>query len=185
MKVYPTGLPEIRLIEPKVFTDPRGSFSEVWVSKTYRELGIVGDFVQDNYSRSIQSTLRGLHFQEPNPQGKLLTVLHGRIFDVVVDIRSGSPRFGQHAAIEIAADGARQLWVPPGFAHGFCVLSDFADCVYKCTAGYDPDAEHAIRWDDPDLAIDWPLNTPILSERDSLAPRLADAPVLPRMSGPP
>jgi len=185
MKIHPTGLPEIRLLEPQVFTDPRGAFSELWVRETYREIGIQDDFVQDNYSRSNRGTLRGLHFQEPNPQGKLLTVLAGRIFDVVVDVRVGSPRFGQHAAIELSSDGARQLWVPPGFAHGFCVLSDIADCVYKCTARYDPNAEHAIRWDDPDLAIDWPVTTPILSERDSSAPRLADASALPRMDGSP
>ena len=119
MKIHPTGLPEILLIEPQVFTDPSGEFSETWVYETYRELGIAGDFVQDKYSRSSQDTLRGLHFQEPNPQGKLLTVLTERIFDVVVDVRIGSPRFGQHAAVELSAGGARQIWVPPGFAHGF------------------------------------------------------------------
>ena len=142
------------MIEPKVFTGKRGEFSETWVSKTYEELGIVGDFIQDNFSRSNHGTLRGLHFQEPNPQGKLLTVLHGQIFDVVVDVRTDSPRFGQHAAIELAANAARQLWVPPGLAHGFCVLNDFADCVFKCTARYHPDTEHAVLWNDPDLAID-------------------------------
>lgn len=183
MNVRPTHLPEVLIIEPPVLADPRGEFSEMWVSDRYREIGIVGDFVQDNFSRSNRDTLRGLHFQEPNPQGKLLTVLAGRIFDVVADVRTGSPRFGEHTAVELSAEGARQIWVPPGFAHGFCVLSDHADCIYKCTARYNPKAEHAIRWDDPDLAIDWPVKTPTLSERDSAAPRLADVARLPRMDG--
>lgn len=183
MKVRPTHLPEVLIIEPQVFADPRGEFSETWVSDKYRKIGIAEHFVQDNFSRSNRGTLRGLHFQEPNPQGKLLTVLAGRIFDVVADVRTDSPRFGEYAAVELSAEGARQLWVPPGFAHGFCVLSDYADCVYKCTARYDHKAEYAIRWDDPDLAIKWPVTTPILSQRDSAAPWLADAVVLPRMGG--
>ena len=136
MKVHPAGLPQILLIEPKVFTCQRSELPETWVSETYEELGIVGDFIQDNFSRPNHRTLRELHFQEPNPQGKLLTVLHGQIFDVVVDVRTD---IGHNAAIELAADAARQLWVPPVFSHGLCVLNDFADCAYKCAARYDPD----------------------------------------------
>ena len=182
MKVTPTALPEVLLIEPRVFPDLRGHFFESWVGPRYQEAGIAEPFVQDNFSRSTQNTLRGLHFQEPKGQGKLITVLSGRIYDVAVDVRTDSPRYREWIGIELDGDDPKQLWVPPGFAHGFCVLSERADFMYKCTEFYAPDTERSIRWDDPELAIDWPLDTPILSEKDAEAPILADAPVLPRMS---
>jgi dTDP-4-dehydrorhamnose 3,5-epimerase len=182
VKVTPTALPEVLLIEPRVFPDLRGHFFESWVGPRYQEAGIAEPFVQDNFSRSTQNTLRGLHFQEPKGQGKLITVLSGRIYDVAVDVRTDSPRYREWIGIELDGDDPKQLWVPPGFAHGFCVLSERADFMYKCTEFYAPDTERSIRWDDPELAIDWPLDTPILSEKDAEAPFLADAPVLPRMS---
>jgi dTDP-4-dehydrorhamnose 3,5-epimerase len=182
VKVTPTALPEVLLIEPRVFPDSRGHFFESWVGPRYQEAGIAVSFVQDNFSRSTQGTLRGLHFQEPKGQGKLITVLSGKIYDVAVDVRSDSPRYREWIEIELNGDYPQQLWIPPGFAHGFCVLSEHADFMYKCTEFYAPETERSIRWDDPELAIDWPLDAPILSEKDAAAPLLADAPALPRMS---
>jgi dTDP-4-dehydrorhamnose 3,5-epimerase len=182
VKVTPTALPEVLLIEPRVFPDSRGHFFESWVGPRYHEAGITEPFVQDNSSRSTRDTLRGLHFQEPKGQGKLITVLSGRIFDVAVDVRTDSPRYREWIGIELDGDDPKQLWVPPGFAHGFCVLSEQADFMYKCTEYYAPETERSIRWNDPELAIDWPLEAPILSEKDAEAPFLADALVLPRMS---
>ncbi|MGB0554515.1 MAG: dTDP-4-dehydrorhamnose 3,5-epimerase [Alphaproteobacteria bacterium] len=182
MKVTPTALPEVLLIEPRVFPDARGHFYESWVGPRYQEAGIDAPFVQDNFSRSTRNTLRGLHFQEPKGQGKLITVLSGKIYDVAVDVRIDSPRYRDWIGIELDGDNPQQLWIPPGFAHGFCVLSAQADFMYKCTEFYAPETERSIHWDDPELAIDWPLDTPILSEKDAAAPFLADAPVLPRMS---
>ncbi|MBJ6764055.1 dTDP-4-dehydrorhamnose 3,5-epimerase [Myxococcaceae bacterium JPH2] len=183
MKVIPTELPGVLLLEPKVFGDDRGFFLETFHAGRYADAGIPGPFVQDNLSRSVKGTLRGLHFQEPQAQGKLVQVLAGAVWDVAVDIRRGSPHFGQWMAVELSADNKRQLWVPPGFAHGFCVLSDSADFSYKCTALYAPNCEHGIAWNDPDLGIPWPVNPPLLSPKDARAPRLKDAPLLPVFAG--
>ena len=179
MKVTPLELPEVLLVEPKVFGDDRGFFLESYHAKRYADAGISGPFVQDNLSRSVKGTLRGLHFQEPNAQGKLVQCLSGAVWDVAVDVRRGSPTFGRWVAAELSFENKRQLWVPPGFAHGFCVLSDSADFFYKCTALYSPETERSVHWNDPDLAIPWPVKAPLLSGKDQQAPRLKDAPVLP------
>lgn len=179
MQVIPTKLPELLVIEPRAFPDARGQFFESWQQDRYAEAGIVGPFVQDNLSHSVQGTLRGLHFQEPYAQGKLLTVLAGRIFDVAVDIRRGSPTFGQWVGMTLDAAQPSQIWIPPGFAHGFCVLSNSADVMYKCTEYYRPEYERSIRWDDSTIAIDWPIVDPLLSEKDAAAPLLSDLSVLP------
>lgn len=179
MKVRPTELPEVLLLEPRVFGDSRGFFVETFHAQRYAEAGIPGTFVQDNLSRSVKGTLRGLHFQEPNGQGKLVQVLAGSVWDVVVDVRRGSPTFGRWMGAELSSGNKWQLWIPPGFAHGFCVLSDSADFFYKCTAQYSPESERSVLWNDPDLAIPWPVREPLLSEKDQRAPRLKDAPVLP------
>lgn len=179
MKVTPTDLPEVLLIEPKLHGDSRGFFYESFQSLRYAEAGILGTFVQDNHSRSVRSTLRGLHFQEPRAQGKLVQVLRGAVYDVAVDVRRGSPRFGKWVAIELSDASPNQLWIPPGFAHGFCVLSESADFFYKCTDYYAPETERSIAWNDPDLAIPWPVDEPLLSAKDRSAPGLAAAPVLP------
>ncbi len=183
MKATPLELPGLLLLEPKVFGDDRGFFMELYHAARYAELGIPGPFVQDNYSRSARGTLRGLHFQQPQAQGKLVQVLAGTVYDVAVDVRRGSPTFGKWAVVELSAENRRQLWIPPGFAHGFCVLSDSADFHYKCTTLYAPEAERCIAWDDPDLAIPWPVREPLLSGKDAKAPRLKDAPVLPEYTG--
>jgi|TARA_B100000315_G_scaffold252435_1_gene289230 dTDP-4-dehydrorhamnose 3,5-epimerase len=182
VKVTATELPEVLLIEPRVFPDDRGHFFEAWRDQGYAEAGIHGPFVQDNFSRSTKGTLRGLHFQEPYGQGKLVTILSGRVFDVAADIRRDSPRFGQWVGAELDGDRPRQIWIPPGFAHGFCVLSERADFFYKCTDYYNPESERAIRWNDPELAIEWPIESPVLSAKDAAAPLLADAPVLPSLT---
>jgi len=141
---------------------------------------MTGPFVQDNFSRSVKGTLRGLHFQEPQAQGKLVQVLRGAVFDVAVDIRVNSPHFGKWFGVELSDGDFKQLWIPPGFAHGFCVVSDVADFVYKCTTPYAPECDRGLRWDDPDLGIEWPVKSPLVSPKDARAPRLAEAPVLPR-----
>ncbi len=179
MNVVQTELPGVLLVEPRVFTDARGHFLETFQAARYAEAGIHGTFVQDSLSRSIRGTLRGLHFQEPHGQGKLVQVLRGRVWDVAVDVRRGSPTLGRSVGVELSDENRRQLWIPPGFAHGFYVLSDVADFFYKCTNAYVPEAERTIRWNDPRLAIRWPVETPLLSERDRDAPLLSDAPVLP------
>jgi dTDP-4-dehydrorhamnose 3,5-epimerase len=180
VKIIPTDIPGVLIVEPKVFGDERGFFLETFHAKRYAEAGIPGPFVQDNYSRSVKGTLRGLHFQEPQSQGKLVQVVAGAVYDVAVDVRRGSPTFGKWVGGELSAENKRQFWIPPGFAHGFCVLSEFADFQYKCTALYAPEHERAILWNDPDLAIAWPLSgAPRLSSKDAAAPRLKDAPVLP------
>jgi dTDP-4-dehydrorhamnose 3,5-epimerase len=179
MNLRETSLPGVVVIEPRIFRDERGAFAETFHAQRYAEAGIAGPFVQDNFSRSRKGTLRGLHFQEPEAQGKLVQVLRGKVFDVAVDVRRGSPTFGQWLGLELDGETLRQLWVPPGFAHGFCVLSDEAEFVYKCTALYAPKAERSIRWDDPELAIAWPLTEPLLSPKDAAAPLLCDAPLLP------
>ncbi|WIG98100.1 dTDP-4-dehydrorhamnose 3,5-epimerase [Myxococcus sp. SDU36] len=183
MKVTPLELPDVLLLEPKVFGDDRGFFMEMFHAARYAAVGIPGPFVQDNYSRSAKGTLRGLHFQEPQAQGKLVQVLAGAVYDVAVDVRRGSPTFGQWVAVELSADNRRQLWIPPGFAHGFCVVSDSADFHYKCTALYAPETERSVAWNDPDLSIAWPVSEPLLSPKDAQAPRLRDAPLLPEYVG--
>ncbi len=185
MQTRPTAIPGVLLILPKVIGDARGFFVETWSEQRYIEAGISGRFVQDNMSKSARHTLRGLHLQEPNGQGKLVSVVEGSVLDVAVDVRVGSPTFGQHVAVELSADDHRQLWVPSGFAHGFCVTSEHATFAYKCTDRYVPEHELGIAWDDPDLAIAWPTREPILSGRDRSHPRLADVPRdrLPRYVG--
>jgi len=183
VKISETELPGVLLLEPKRFGDDRGFFMELFQEKRYAEAGIPGPFVQDNFSRSAKGILRGLHFQQPHAQGKLVQVFAGAVYDVAVDIRRGSPTFGRWVGMELSADNRRQLWVPAGFAHGFCVLSESADFHYKCTDFYSPTSEHCIAWNDPDLGIPWPVKSPLLSPKDSAAPRLADAPVLPDYMG--
>ena len=179
MRVVETALPEVLLVEPEVFGDERGFFQESWRHEKYIEAGIAAPFVQDNMSRSSKGALRGLHYQAPHAQGKLVQVIAGAVFDVAVDIRRGSDTFGRWVGEILSAENHRQLWVPPGFAHGFCVVSDTADFIYKCTTPYRPTDEHAIRYDDPEIGIDWPADTPRLSERDESAPLLRDAATLP------
>lgn len=174
MKSGRTALPEVLVIDPDVFGDARGFFMETWNEAKYRELGIPGLFVQDNISLSARGVLRGLHFQHPHGQGKLVYVLQGEVFDVAVDVRYGSPTFGKWAATTLSADNKRQVYVPPGFAHGFCVLSENALFAYKCTDFYSPQCEGAVRWDDADIGIPWPLADVSLSRKDAMAPRLAD-----------
>ena len=182
MKVTPTKLPSVLVIEPDAFGDARGWFLETFSSKRYeqalgfaeRRAGIELSFVQDNISFSAKNILRGLHFQYPRPQGKLVEVLSGEVFDVAVDIRLGSPTFGQWVGENLSSLNHKQIYIPPGFAHGFCVLSDTALFSYKCTNYYSPAAEGGIIWNDPDLRIDWPVPTPIVSGKDATYPRLKD-----------
>lgn len=168
----PTALPEVWVLGHAVHEDARGRFEELWRAEDYAALG-VPPFVQDNASRSEAGVVRGLHYQWPRPQGKLVSVLAGAIWDVVVDVRRGSPRFARWVAVPLAAGGGQQLWVPPGFAHGFAVLEAPAIVHYKATTAWDPDAERALAWDDPDVGVAWPLSAPHLSQRDAGAPRLA------------
>jgi dTDP-4-dehydrorhamnose 3,5-epimerase len=179
MNIVETLLPGVVIIEPKVFGDDRGFFLETYQLARYAAAGITEPFVQDNLSRSARGTLRGLHFQEPNPQGKLVQALRGTVYDVAVDIRRGSPTFGRWVGVELSEQNRRQMWIPAGFAHGFCVVSESADFAYKCTANYAPESGRAIAWNDPDLGIDWPIAEPLLSAQDRDAPRLRDAPILP------
>jgi dTDP-4-dehydrorhamnose 3,5-epimerase len=174
MKVTETGLPGALIIEPQVFGDARGFFYESYNEAKYREAGIDRHFVQSNVSRSARGVLRGLHYQWPNPQGKLVSVLEGEVYDVAVDIRRGSPTFGQWTGVMLTAANHRHFWIPEGFAHGFCVVSDFATFSYQCTALYDAKADAGIRWNDAAIGIDWPLNAPLLSDKDAKAPLLAD-----------
>ncbi|MFM2588582.1 dTDP-4-dehydrorhamnose 3,5-epimerase [Vibrio sp. TBV020] len=177
MKVIDTKIPEVKIIEPTVFGDERGFFMETWQQKKFEELvtGKPANFVQDNHSKSKKGILRGLHFQTENTQGKLVRVVSGEVFDVAVDIRKGSPTFGQWVGVYLSAENKRQLWVPEGFAHGFYVTSDEAEFVYKCTDYYNPNAELTIAWDDNDIAINWPMfDTPILSEKDKVGIKLAN-----------
>lgn len=183
MKVTPLELEEVLLIEPDVHGDERGFFTELWSKERYAGFKIDQAFVQDNLSRSRRHTIRGLHFQEPDPQGKLVSVLAGSVFDVVADLRRGSPTFGRWVGVTLSAENRHQLWVPAGFAHGFCVTSETADFHYKCTAYWKPENERVVRFDSPELGIVWPTDSPILSERDRLAPSLAEAPVLPQYRG--
>lgn len=179
MKVTPTELPEVLLIEPDVFGDARGFFMESYHAEKYGKLGLPERFVQDNHSRSSRGVLRGLHYQLANPQGKLVRVVSGEVFDVAVDIRSGSPRFGQWTGVVLSAANQRQMYIPPGFAHGFCVLSEMSDFLYKCTDFYDSADEHGILWNDPAIGIEWPVVDYLLSDKDRNNPKLADSQDLP------
>ncbi len=164
------------LIEPKVFGDARGFFLETWNAQRYRECGLDATFVQDNLSLSRRGILRGLHFQNPSPQGKLISVWQGEVFDVAVDLRRSSPTFGKWHGVRLSSDTKRQFYIPPGFAHGFQVLSEAALFHYTCTGFYSPGDELTIRWDDPDLGIEWPLKDPLLSEKDAHGHRMRDIP---------
>ncbi|MGA6182681.1 MULTISPECIES: dTDP-4-dehydrorhamnose 3,5-epimerase [Stenotrophomonas] len=174
MKVIPSSLPGCVLIEPAVFGDSRGFFFETWNAERYAAQGLPATFVQSNVSSSAKGVLRGLHYQWPRPQGKLVTVLQGEVYDVAVDIRRGSPTFGRWEAFILSGENRRQLWIPPGFAHGFAVLSETALFNYLCTDVYVKEADAAIRWNDADLAVDWPISAPSLSAKDEQAPFLAD-----------
>ncbi|MDA9355731.1 dTDP-4-dehydrorhamnose 3,5-epimerase [Gammaproteobacteria bacterium] len=175
MKVIKTKLKDCVIIQPTVFEDERGFFLETFQKKRYSELAEINlHFVQDNHSRSSKGVLRGLHTQKNRPQGKLVRVVKGEVYDVAVDIRQGSPTFGQWESVILSEENKTQLWVPPGFAHGFVVLSDIADFEYKCTDYYDSSDEISILWDDPDLDISWPIDQPKLSDKDAGAPKLAD-----------
>jgi len=182
MNVIETNLPEVLLLEPKVFGDARGFFLESWNRQTFADLGLDIDFVQDNHSRSAQGVLRGIHYQLNQPQGKLVRVVSGAVFDVAVDLRKSSPSFGQWTGHEISADNKQMLWIPPGFGHAFLVLSESADFLYKTTALYAPQWDRGVRWNDPDIGIQWPLaglqiRVPQLSGKDQIAPLLKEAEV--------
>jgi len=184
VKFLPTDLPKVVLIEPDVHRDARGFFLETWHAGRYREGGIPARFVQDNHSKSGRGILRGFHAQSRRPQGKLIRVVRGEIFDVAVDIRLGSPSFAQHVSARLTAESFRQLWVPPGFGHGFLVLSQEAEVEYKCTDFYDPEDEIGFAWNDPMVAAPWPIEDPILSDKDRKAPMLeAIEHLLPRFEG--
>ena len=177
MKVTPTAIPEVLIIEPKVFGDSRGFFFESFNQEAFNQAtGTSVQFVQDNHSRSAKGVLRGLHYQIQHPQGKLVRVVQGAVFDVAVDIRASSPTFGQHVGVELSAENKRMLWVPEGFAHGFVTISDTAEFLYKTTDYYAPQFERSIAWNDPDLGIQWPVEgAPSLSAKDQQAKRLAEA----------
>lgn len=177
MKVTPTKLPGVLLIEPKVFGDERGFFFEMWQKPRYQEAGISSVFVQDSLSFSKRGVVRGLHFQNPHAQAKLICVLQGEVFDVAVDIRRGSPYFGQWVSFTLAGDRKEQVYIPEGFAHGFCVVSETALFGYKCGEIYHPEAERGVLWNDPDLGIPWPVQSPTQSAKDGKYPRLRDFPV--------
>jgi len=183
MRTIETGIPGLIVIEPDVFGDERGFFMETWHASRYRAAGLPDRFVQSNLSRSGPSVIRGLHYQYPEPQGKLVSVLAGRVFDVAVDIRSNSPTFRQWAGVELSADNHRQMYVPEGFAHGFCVLGEGALLAYLCTAEYRAEYDAVVAWDDPEIGIRWPLAAGKLSSKDANAPRLAEIPAdaLPRL----
>ena len=179
MNIIETALPGVLIIEPRVFGDARGFFLESWNQQSFTDAGLTLNFVQDNHSHSGRGVLRGLHYQLENPQGKLVRVTQGAVYDVAVDIRRSSPHFGKWVGVELSADNHRMLWIPPGFAHGFLVMSDTADFLYKCTALYHPASDRSIRWDDPDVGIAWPDvgMAPQLSGKDAAAPHLPHAEV--------
>ena len=174
VKTIETGIPGLIIIEPVVHGDARGFFMETWNAARYKAVGLPGQFVQSNLSRSGPGVIRGLHYQNPEPQGKLVSVLEGRVFDVAVDIRPDSPSFRQWAGVELSAENHRQLYVPEGFAHGFCVLSAEVVVEYKCTDVYNPGDELGLIWNDPDIGINWPIDQPLLSQKDSAALRLCN-----------
>jgi dTDP-4-dehydrorhamnose 3,5-epimerase len=174
MRFERTELPEVVVVEPDVFRDARGFFLETYHARKYREAGVVGEFVQDNHSRSVRGTLRGLHAQSERPQGKLVRVLQGEIYDVAVDIRRGSPTFARWVGVRLSAENFRQCFIPAGFAHGFLVLTEVAEVEYKCTDFYEPASELHILWNDPEIGVEWPLAAPLLSAKDRSAKRLAE-----------
>lgn len=176
MKIIPTSIPDVVLLEPKVFGDERGFFYESWNKRTFAELGIAADFVQDNHSKSQQNVLRGLHYQIEHAQGKLVRVAAGAVYDVAVDLRRSSPTFGQWVGFTLSAEDKRMAWIPPGFAHGFCVTSESAEFLYKTTDYYSPAHERTLLWNDPQLAIPWPLSgEPLLAAKDKSGLPLAEA----------
>lgn len=181
MQVRATAIPDVCVVEPKVFGDERGFFLESWNARSFAQAGIDAAFVQDNHSRSRRGVLRGLHYQVREPQGKLVRAVAGEVYDVAVDLRRSSPTFGRAVGEVLSAENKRMMWIPPGFAHGFLVLSEYADFLYKATAYYAPEHERAIRWDDPRLAIAWPLAgvAPVVSAKDAAAPLLAQAETYP------
>lgn len=178
MKVIDTAIPDLKIIEPRVFGDERGFFMETWSEAAFVQAGFDMTWMQDNHSHSQKGVLRGLHFQNPGPQGKLVRVARGAVFDVAVDLRSSSPHFGKWAGVELTAENKRMFWVPEGFAHGFLTLSDNTDFLYKCTAPYAPQSEHTLAWDDPAVGVDWPETgiDPIISQKDTMGRSLADVP---------
>ena len=176
MNIVETDIPDLLIVEPVVFNDDRGFFLESWNVTRFAEIGLNLAFVQDNQSHSARAVLRGLHYQSPNSQGKLVRVTAGRVWDVAVDLRRSSTHFGKWFGLELSAENKRMFWVPPGFAHGFLSLADGTDVLYKCTAFYDPASEHSLMWNDPDLAIEWPIDglEPQLSGKDKLGRAFAD-----------
>lgn len=181
MRIIETALPGVLIIEPRVFGDARGFFMETWNAQAFRKAGLDVRFVQDNHSRSQKGVLRGLHFQNPQPQGKLVRVTRGAVFDVAVDLRWSSPHFGKWVGVELSAQNHRMFWVPEGFAHGFLTLEDDTDFLYKCTAPYAPQSEHTLAWDDPAVGIEWPAigMAPIISDKDARGLSLANVLVFP------
>ena len=175
MRVTPTDIPDVLIVEPRVFGDARGFFVESWNRRTFAAAGLGVDFVQDNHSRSSRGVLRGLHYQLRQPQGKLVRVVCGRVFDVAVDLRRSSPRLGQWVGVELSAENQRQLWIPPGFAHGFVTLSDSADFLYKTTDYWHAEHERTLLWNDPALRIDWPIRDPIVAAKDAAGTPFARA----------
>jgi len=176
MQLVPTTLPGVLVLKPQVIGDHRGFFLETWRKEVFEKAGIADPFVQDNHSRSGKGTLRGLHYQIQQPQGKLVRAVVGEIFDVAVDVRRSSPHFGRWYGTVLSADNKLALWVPPGFAHGFCVLSEAAEVSYKCTTYYAPEFERGLQWNDPEIGIEWPLTSaPVLSAKDRTAPPLSSA----------
>jgi dTDP-4-dehydrorhamnose 3,5-epimerase len=174
VRFRPSELPDVVLVEPDVHRDQRGFFLETYHARKYAEGGVPGPFVQDNHSRSVKGTLRGLHAQRQHPQGKLVRAVEGEMFDVAVDIRPSSPTFGRWVGVRLSGENFRQLYIPPGFAHGFCVLSELVHVEYKCTDFYRPEDEIGIAWDDPEIGIAWPLSEPVVSAKDRGLPRLRD-----------
>lgn len=174
MNVLEAALPGVLIIEPQIFGDSRGFFLETWQQERYAQYGIPTSFVQDNLSFSTKGVLRGLHFQNPNQQGKLVSVISGEVYDIAVDVRIGSPAFGKWTGVFLSGENHRQLWIPAGFAHGFCVVSETAFFSYKCTDMYNPEAEYGIAWNDPDIGIAWPILNFRLSEKDAIYPRLKE-----------
>lgn len=176
MKIIETALPGVVVIEPAVFGDARGYFYESFNARKFADAGLDLSFVQSNVSRSAQGVLRGLHYQWPNPQGKLVSVIEGEVYDVAVDVRAGSPTFGRWAAAILSAENKRHFWIPEGFAHGFAVLSEYATFAYQCTALYDAAADAGVRWNDAEIGVDWPIAKPLLSDKDAKAPLLSEVP---------
>lgn len=174
MIITKTKLKDCIIIEPKIYSDTRGLFFESYEKRKYATVGIIEPFIQDNFSHSIKGVLRGLHYQKNNPQGKLVSVASGEVFDVAVDIRKNSRTFGHYTSVILSEKNRKQFWIPPGFAHGFCVLSESANFQYKCTNYYYPNDDHCIKWNDPEIGIKWPIDNPILSEKDANALELKD-----------